>query len=286
MIIGIIPYYQKQFHIDGVMIDMGHALPMDLKAEMVKTARTENPDFAFWDENFSVTARSREEGYNAVFGFCWVDQHHSDRMRNLCRRFHDDPFAIPFFATPENHNTPRAAARAGGLVYARWTWVINSFIPAIPFIHSGFELGEEYPINTGLDFTLDQLRQLPSEKLPLFSEYGYNWLNRNGFSDWLGRVARIRAKYRALVTAQGPSSFQMLDDPNAGILAFARTSDRPRRRLAVVGNMNFAGPERTSIVVDTSRREVRDLLGGDRYRLVDRRLQADLAPGQCLVFEY
>ena len=68
-IVGIIPYYQKEFHIDGVMIDMGHALPMELKAEMVRTAREHNPDFAFWDENFSVTRKSREEGYNAVFGF-------------------------------------------------------------------------------------------------------------------------------------------------------------------------------------------------------------------------
>ncbi len=285
-IIGIIPYYQKEFGIDGVMIDMGHALPMDLKAAMVRAARTLNPDFAFWDENFSVTARSREEGYNAVFGFCWIDQHHPDRMTNLCRRFHDDPFPIPFFATPENHNTPRAAARPGGLLYARWAWVVNNFIPAIPFIHSGFELGEEYPINTGLDFTADQLRRYPSERLPLFSEYGYDWLNRNGFPDWLGRVARVRAKYRSLVTARAASSFHMLPEPNARVLAFARTADRPRRRLAVMGNMNFTGTEPVSVVLDTSRHEVRDLLGGGRHRLAGRRLQTELAPGQCLVFEY
>ena len=37
-IVGIIPYYQREFNIDGVMIDMGHALPMALKAEMVKKA--------------------------------------------------------------------------------------------------------------------------------------------------------------------------------------------------------------------------------------------------------
>jgi hypothetical protein len=46
-VVGIIPYYQREFHIDGVMIDMGHALPMALKSEMVKTARTIDPNFAF-----------------------------------------------------------------------------------------------------------------------------------------------------------------------------------------------------------------------------------------------
>jgi len=53
-IVGIIPYYQREFRIDGVMIDMGHALPMALKAEIVEKARVINSDFAFWDENFSV----------------------------------------------------------------------------------------------------------------------------------------------------------------------------------------------------------------------------------------
>jgi hypothetical protein len=268
------------------MIDMGHALPLELKAEMVKTARTVNPDFAFWDENFSVTHRSREEGYNAVFGFCWIDEHHPDRMKNLCRRFQSDPFAIPFFATPENHNTPRAAARPGGRTYARWAWTINNFIPAIPFLHSGFELGEEYPINTGLDFTSDQIRQFPSEKLPLFSEYAYDWLNQQALVSWMGEVAALRAKYRSIITSHDPASFHMLEDPNPLVLAFTRAGGKPVKKLAVVGNMNHAGPEQASVVLDTSRREVRDVLGGGVYRLTDCRLTVTLKPGQCLVCEF
>jgi hypothetical protein len=114
-IVSIIPYYQREFAIDGVMIDMGHALPMDLKAEMVAKARDANPDFAFWDENFSITKKSLEEGYNAVFGYLWVDEHHPDRLRRLVEHLASEGFPIPFFATPENHNTPRAAARPGGL---------------------------------------------------------------------------------------------------------------------------------------------------------------------------
>jgi starch synthase (maltosyl-transferring) len=285
-IVGIIPYYQREFHIDGVMIDMGHALPMELKAEMVRTARTVDPDFAFWDENFSVSARSREEGYNAVFGFCWIDEHHPDRMKNLCRRFHDDPFAIPFFATPENHNTPRASARPGGGVYARWAWVINNFIPAIPFLHSGFELAEEYPINTGLDFTVEQLRSLPSERLPLFSEYAYDWLNPQEFTALVARIARLRAKYRTLVVDSDPASFVMLDEPNPRILAFARRGGTPARQLAVVGNMNYTGQEQVSVALETGKHEVKDLLGGKSHRLTDRRLHLVLEPGQCLVFEF
>ena len=285
-IIGIIPYYQREFLIDGVMIDMGHALPMDLKAEIVRTARAVDPDFAFWDENFSVSRKSVEEGYNAVFGFCWIDQHVPPRMKNICRRFQSDPFAIPFFATPENHNTPRAGARPGGRTYAQWSWVINNFIPAIPFIHSGFELAEQYPINTGLDFSSDQLRLFPSEKLPLFSEYGYDWLNKDEITAWVSRVSRIRAKYKSLIVNQDPGSFALLHDPNENVLAFARSGVAPKKRLAVVSSTTFGGKEQASVKLDTSRREVKDLLGGKTYRLNGGQLSVLLDPGQCLVFEF
>ncbi len=285
-IVGIIPHYQRAFDIDGVMIDMGHALPAGLKEEMVKTARGEDPDFAFWDENFSVTRKSREEGYNAVFGFCWIDEHHPSRMKNMCRRLQSEGFPIPFFATAENHNTPRAAARAGGLVYAQWAWVINNFLPAIPFIHSGFELGEEYPINTGLDFTPEQLKGLPSEKLPLFSEYAYDWLSRKQFTEFIVRVSKIRQKYVSIIVSYDPRSFAVLPDPNERILSFARLGGSPARRLAVVSNTNWEGTEVASVRLDTKLKEVADLLGGTKIGVSDGHLSASLKPGQCLVFEY
>jgi hypothetical protein len=285
-IIGIIPYYQKVFRIDGVMIDMGHALPMELKAKMVAAARAQDHDFAFWDENFSVTQRSREEGYNAVFGFTQFDEHHPDRLANLCRRHAAEGFPIPYFATPENHNTPRAAARPGGLIYARWSVAINAFLPAIPFIHSGFELGERYPINTGLDFTTEEIRRLPSEKLPLFSEHAYDWLSHDAFPDWVAKVLAVRARYAGFVVDPSPASFRMLDDANPRILAFARVDPKGQRRVAVVSNSNWFTGEMASVAVDTARPRLIDLLTGSEIHRRDGRLHLHLAPGQALVFEY
>jgi len=285
-IVGIIPYYQREFHIDGVMIDMGHALPMELKSEIVKTARSRDPEFAFWDENFSVTRRSREEGYNAVFGFCWIDQHHPARMKALCRRLATEGFPIPFFATPENHNTPRAAARPGDVRYARWSWVVNCFLPAIPFIHSGFELAEGYPINTGLDFSREQLKLLPSEKLPLFSEYGYDWLNKNQFPEWVAKLSRIRRKYAELIANPEPRTFRMLSDHNDHLIAFARVSDDEKTKLAVVANANLLAEESVSIKIDSAESYVIDLLSRKRKEVRDHHIHVTLAPGECLVFEY
>jgi glycosidase len=284
-ILGIVPYYQREFGIDGVMIDMGHALPMELKAEMVKKARGLDPDFAFWDENFSVTQKSRDEGYNAVFGFIFFDQHHPDRMLAFCHNRTREELPIPFFATPENHNTPRAASRPGGIAYARWAAVVNAFLPGIPFIHSGYELAERYPINTGLDFTSDQIKALPSEKLPLFSEGGYNWLSKEQFAGFLVTVQSIRKKYRFIVQS-APVTMQMLREGNPHLLSFARIAPKGKLRVAVVGNMDWASQQMSKTAVETSKKHVVDLLTGKRLRLDHGMLRVALAPGECLCFEY
>jgi starch synthase (maltosyl-transferring) len=285
-IVGIVPHYQQDFQIDGVMIDMGHALPMELKAEMVTKARSLDPDFAFWDENFSITQKSRDEGYNAVFGYCWVDQHHPDRMKNLARKLAHEGFPIPFFATPESHNTPRAAARPGHLTYARWTIVVNSFLPAVPFLHSGFELAERYPINTGLDFTKEDLKRLPSEKLPLFSEYAYNWLNVDQFAHLISMVMAIRKKHRGIVTDHRPQSFRLLEEGNAHLLAFARLSEDQRSRVAVICNMDHHAVQRAGTRLETTKKRLVNLLTGRKIVVQDGMVQAELAPGECLVCEY
>lgn len=285
-IVGIIPYYQREFHIDGVMIDMGHALPMDLKSEMVRVARENDPDFAFWDENFSISRRSREEGYNAVFGYLWIDQHAAAKIRAFCHRTATEGFAIPYFATPENHNTPRATSRPGGIAYAKWAIVVNSFLPAIPFIHSGYELGETYPINTGLDFTPDQLKLLPSEKLPLFSEYSYDWFSENQIVAWVKKVLEVRNTYKKIIVNERPDSFVMLCDPNEQVLAFARVSTSPKKRIAVVTNMNYHAPAATAVALDGSPKRVVDLLSSRKFPVTEGHLRTTLQPGQCLVFEY
>ena len=285
-ILGIIPYYQAQFHIDGVMIDMGHALPMSLKAEMVREARQTDPDFAFWDENFSVTERSREEGYNAVVGYCWIDQRHPERMKALCARHAKEGFPIPYFATPETHNTPRAVTRPGGTTYAKWAMVINAFLPAIPYLHSGYELAEILPINTGLDFADEELAGLPSERLPLFSSHAYSWKSPHSFPQWVARVLEIRKQYAALITNPDPESCRVLEDPNPRILAFARISESPLKRIAVVGNTNFEKDESVSVAIRTDKNYCIDLLSERRIPRVGDHIEMSLGPGQCLVFEY
>lgn len=281
---GTIPYYQKNFGIDGVMIDMGHALPMSLKKKMISKARALDREFSFWDENFSIVKASVDEGYNAVVGYLWMDEHHRERMRDFFLKCSTQRFPLSFFAGAETHNTPRAAARPGGAEFARWSWTVNCFLPGIPFLHSGFELGETLPVNTGLDFTPEELSELPAEKLPLFSEHAYAWLRKSDLVDLIRRVCQIRRLFGKIIANPEPSSFLVLPDENPAILAFARKGGRTR--VAVITNANFSRAEKTSTRLKSTRRVVEDRLTGKRLKLEHGTLSTKLRPGQCLVFEY
>ncbi|HBH17434.1 MAG TPA: alpha-amylase, partial [Cyanobacteria bacterium UBA9579] len=105
MIKNIIPHYQQEFGIDGVMIDMGHALPSELKQDMLQLARENDPDFAFISEDFSVTKVPRDEGYNAVVGHTWVVQY--EDLQKIIDTAKEAP--INFWGAPETHDTPRVA---------------------------------------------------------------------------------------------------------------------------------------------------------------------------------
>ena len=281
----IIPYYQQNFGIDGVMIDMGHALPMQLKKEMISRARAIDPDFAFWDENFSVDAKSVEEGYSAVIGYVWSDLHHPDKLISLLRRFALEGYPIPFFATPESHNTPRAAMREGGMAYSRFAWAISNFIPAIPFIHSGFELSEKFPVNTGLDFTSKDLKNYPSASLPLFSQFAYDWTSRDEMTDWVRRVSAIRAKYRDLVVDHSPGSFRYVDTDNSSIVCFLRHSPQVKHQLCVAANPDMRLSQPFSLTLPPGSPAPIDLLSGEMLIHRDGSLKANLEPGQVILVE-
>jgi glycosidase len=236
-ITNIIPYYEKTFEIDGVMIDMGHALPYSLLKKIQKKARNKNPYFAFWEENFSLTKKSVEEGYNVALGYLWSDEHIVEKLKKFCLRLSEGEIPLPFFATPETHNTPRAITREGGLKYSLLALKINAFLPGLLFIHSGYELGVDYPVNTGLDFTNEEQKKYPSEELPLFSEYSFDWNNKNRYIDEVAKVSKIREKYLDIITNRKKDSFCFYDFDEPKILGFARV--KGKKTIFVVANFDF-----------------------------------------------
>ena len=192
---NIIPYYQQEFGIDGVMIDMGHALPSKLLRRIIAKARTQNKDFLFWEENFMMSSHSVEQGFNLVLGYLPFDQHNPKKMSEFIESIELQRFPIGCFATQETHNTPRAAVRAGGSEFSKLAFLINKLLPLPTFIHSGFELGEKTPVNTGLGFESFDTKNLTADKLPLFSTAALTWNSANNIIDFICKLNLILAEH-------------------------------------------------------------------------------------------
>ncbi len=185
-----VPYYQQQFNIDGAMIDMGHALPAELKDKIISAARLIDPEFGFWDENFSNKEKTKIEGYNAVIGGAW----HRITKRNGFKRLLIEsrkPKPLPFFGGAETHNTPRFGFNH--LRKKKAAWLLFNLLPdAIPFLHNGFELHEQLPVNTGLNFTKKEIDYFSSLPLPLFNKNKLNWDTQNHILPFIKTIRELR----------------------------------------------------------------------------------------------
>ncbi len=219
---GILPWWQERFGVDGVMVDMGHALPGKLKEGFVRAAREKDRAFAFWDENFSITAESAGEGYDAVLGYSWLDVWHRGKLEGLLGRLASERLPLPFFATAETHDSPRAASRPGGEVLSPGLFALLCAMPAIPWIHGGFELRERVPVNTGLDFTTEEIGKYPPERLPLFSPAALSWTEEESLVPWIEKVLAARRRFLEAAADPDPASFRLLPAGGEGVLAVHR----------------------------------------------------------------
>ncbi len=175
---NIIPYYIKAYDIDGVMVDMGHALPEDLLKSIIAKAKEAKPDLMLREENFSVNQCSFELGYEAAIGYLPFDFFDKDKLALFLSRYNSK---MKYFATTESHNTPRTkylfpTEDNVNIIFWFLTVILGG---GIPYIHSGFELNETTPVNTGLGFSEKDMKKFPVEKLPLFSTAALDWSDKS-----------------------------------------------------------------------------------------------------------
>lgn len=223
---GIIPHYQREYGIDGVMIDMGHAIPHDLMADIIALSRKDAPDFCLLSENFVVSEESVRTGYNAVLGYQFQAVSSVEEMRRLVERSCMEGMPIATFGCGETHNTPRVAMRQRGARFCRTVWLLNAFLPdTIPFLHNGFELGEEHPVNLGLAFTPEEIERLGSGRLALFDLVSLDWSTATGLTEEMARISRLRRDYPHIVAARGPKAFAWMDAGSPDILAYLRRDE-------------------------------------------------------------
>lgn len=287
-LLGVIPYYQE-FGIDGVMMDMGHALPKKLMQEVITKAREIDADFAFMEENFEIEWTSREAGFNATLGFEWrTTGLKKGGIKDVIQKSGEN-LGLPFFGTPENHNTPRAIQR-GGEVHSRQMYVINSLMPnCIPFIHSGYELYEDYPVNTGLNFTPEETQFYSKQRLGLFYKNAYKWNKEYTMIPFIKKVNELRQRRFSEIANGNEYSFYIHYPESAYdyVTAFERYDPwQQYKSILVVANTNYEHPEKFYLNINgTFNNSYTEYLTGRTFTFVDHWLSAELQPGECLVFE-
>ncbi len=238
-IIEVIPHYQTHYRVDGVMIDMGHSLPVPLKQEMVARARQVDPDFALWAEEFNLTPQAREEGYNVCLGPFLQTVRNPENFRSWLRWLHEAGIPVPFMATAENHNTPRGGHWPGGQAYALYAQTLGAFLPGVPYLHNGVELSEPVPVNTGFDFTDEETAALPPSVLPLFSAAAMDWTRKETLVADLRRVHALRAKHQDLFSDPAAGTILPLETSNGAITGYVRQKPGNKDGFAILANTDM-----------------------------------------------
>lgn len=286
-IVGVIPHYQRTYDIDGVMIDMGHALPSALKQQIVATARATKPDFAFWAENFDSPWTSVREGYNGLVNSFPMNLHAQFQAAGYLDNLAQAGMPLHFMATPETHNTARAASRAGGLAFSRYAWAICGALPAMPFVHAGFELGATEPLNTGIGFSAEETARYPADRLGLFSATSYPWQSPQNLVAWVQTVLAARARQVELMSDLDPATmiFARLPD-NPVVFAIVRQTRQGDPRVILLANSDYFHAQLVDVALPGMPDVLVDQLSGTAVELAaGQRLQMVLAPGQAVWFD-
>lgn len=292
-LIDLIPSYQHKYGIDGVMVDMGHAVPVSLMQKIIDRARSEDPDFAFLSENFEIKEDSVQAGYNAVVGYAWWVEYSRDGMYNLLNHVGNEGVPLSFFGAVENHNTPRAAGRDGGEKYSAYAFLVNTFLPrSIPFIHSGQEIGETVPVNTGLDFSDEALKKLQGRKLALFDICAYNWDGEHKLLKFYQQVLRLRREFADVADEISTDAFCMVQTGKSDVIAFIRRFQG--KHIMVLFNRDLESSHKGQIglewcldsKVDYLHNHLADVGVHKGFAIEEQKMNYKLQPGECTFFAW
>jgi len=168
-------------------------------------------------------------------------------------------------------------------VFSRLALTLNAFLPAVFYLHQGVELGETFPVNTGLGFSPEEISQLPSGRLPLFSESALCWDNTAELTEHVSELNRVRAVWESVVTDPRTGAFNIRNTSDERAVCYVRSSPEKSLALAVLANLDCFNSVRTSVELPTGKTELREELTGAVIRVENGVTTVDLKPGEAMV---
>jgi len=112
---------------------------------------------------------------------------------------------------------------------------LSMMLPSPQFIHSGFELCEQNPVNTGLGFTREQIELYPAESLPLFSNIEMDWQSGQNIIRDIKSINDYFGKHSELISPH--DELFLLDSPSE-VVAFLRRTKNTQMNLLFIANFN------------------------------------------------
>ena len=251
---SILPEYQKRYGIDGVRLDMGHALPADLEHLIMKEARDIDPGFVFMAEefDFSRAEHAKKAGYDAIIGNSWCSLPRPEKAYEFYQNVATST-ALPFIAAAETADTPRIASRRNGEILRYLVPYMCAFAPSgIFFINSGQEVAERQPMNLGLDNSFQGRFMLNAEdefqgKLAFFDHYALHWEDGQDMVRFLCDLSHLRSQYRSLICngTYRPVYFDWQDGKTANASFWSE-----QEGIIFVANLDLDSSRRVKIELD------------------------------------
>ncbi len=205
-IASIIPYFQRKFGIDGIRLDMGHALPDELEQMIIKNARDYDPGFVFIAEELEMhrASEARQAGYDVIIGNSWwmlprVPDKTYEFIQNVAPEVH-----LPYMAACETPDTPRVVSRNNGEKLKHLLPFLCAFAPnGVYMVNSGQEVEERQPMNLGLDNDFCGRYMLSCEdefngKLAFFDHFVFHWKETETMS-FLAELAKVRKMFSKIM---------------------------------------------------------------------------------------
>ena len=217
----------------------------------------------------------------------------------------------PVWGSPETGDTPRAAARKGGIKFSKAIWTILNCLPnMVPFCFSGFELGDHKPNNLGLDFTPEEIKVLGQKPLAFFDRADLSW--DSPFADEMvahvKKINEFRAEnkgnilhldnFKWVENETNGKPFMSPENPTISFIRFFEenmltilTSGmfgeilfpiEVERDFLVVGNMDFENEVISTVSIGYDE-PFANIFTGEKYRAVDGKMNLRLKPGEVIL---
>ncbi len=216
---NIIPYYIKNYSLDGARIDMAHALPEKLNQRIISKVKSIKKDFIFSSEDFdsSKTAQLKETGYDFFTGGIWDAWGKKEyKSKDFNKKIYESVSGeIPCVSCLEMADTPRIAHLLGQKQIIS-SIIISSLLPnTVYLINNGMEFSEKQPMNLGLNNNEDGKYVLPKNhpyygKLAFFDNFLFDWTNRKHIFTALKEGISLRTEFYEIIKDKNNFDMKLL----------------------------------------------------------------------------